>query len=105
MLNGLLLSKEEEEALEATWDYFDVDEQRRIIPPKFERKSLLYRIKAVREGTCKQGERADLTGCTPASDSPSPKEPVRETTSTGKLKATRGEMVGAVREGKGKTLG
>lgn len=42
-----------------------------MTPPKliWRRKSLpTYRIKAA--GTCKRGERSDLTGCTPATDQP-----------------------------------
>lgn len=34
--------------------------------------------KAIRKGTCSQGERADLTGCTPASDEPTVKKDTNE---------------------------
>lgn len=39
--------------------------RRPVIVPSV--KSILKRVKAVNKGTCKRGERADLTGCTPAS--------------------------------------
>lgn len=77
-----------------------------VRPPRL--KSLIYRTKEIAKGTCEQGERSDLTGCTPASGAGStPKQETGQENKPKKVskvkpKASRGAMGEARREGKGK---
>ena len=88
-------------------DELDVIEQKSLYLSRIKHSPFNgYYIKDVGAGTCEQGERADLTGCTPASRVPTKEKPkqreVQAPSIPTKTRAVKEKMVSAKREGKGK---